>query len=346
MRRALLLCTILFVCGLPALAQQRSEPDYCYPGSGAYIAANVSPLTVVSYAVYSDAFAEFQGCSSTGFRWSDNYALTGTHRITQTSFSIAASEQVSAGWYGSYIWWSGNLMSGGSPGACFTGYIDVSEKLTGASQGAGTSQTCLPKPTTCPSSVRPRVGPFDTVDCDSLDFTNWSDPIVIALGNASYRFTDASSGVRFDLDGDHVAELTAWTHGSEEVAFLAVDRNGDGMINDASELFGNKTSTAKNGFLALAAYDANNDGVVDARDPAWNALLLWVDRNHNGISESSELSRIADSPVRSLDLGYHYTGRRDPAGNLFVNAGHALFDNGERPIYDVWLTRINPSTQQ
>lgn len=330
---AFALASILFCSS--AVAQ------YCYPLSGSYIETMADAPIVTSFALSASAQVFFEGCNSLGFESADNYSLTGLHRITSNSFQITASEPVAKAGYGGTLTWGSTLYSSGTPGACYTNYVDAREVITGVSQGAGSAQTCLPRDP-CASALDRRA----TVLCDQDSFTNWSDPIVIALDDASYHLTSWSSGVRFDLDVDGVAETTAWTRAGDAVAFLALDRNGDGIINDGSELFGNRMSKAKNGFLALAELDANNDGVVDRNDGAWAKLLLWIDENHNGVSEALELRPVAASSIASIRTTYHYTGRADAAGNLYLNAGHASFASGERPIYDVWLTRLNPSTQQ
>lgn len=317
-----------------AIALAQPEPDYCTWGSGSYIGTWISETQIIANALYSDATAEFEGCTELGFQSQRNYSMTVLHRMSSSTFVMQGLPVVVAS-YGAYLSWSGRITTGGVPGACYRAYVDAKESLTGLDQGSGSGEKCLPKTNSCSDE-----------SCDTGDFTNWSDPIVIALGDSAYRFTGPDAGVHFDLDNDHVAELTAWTRADDDVAFLALDRNGDGMINDATELFGDHMNSANNGFLALAKFDANGDGVVDSRDPVWSSLLLWTDRNHDGVSQSHELTRIADSAVLSIDLGYHYTGRRDASGNLFVNAGHAQFASGTRPIYDVWLTRINLSTQQ
>jgi hypothetical protein len=87
-------------------------------------------------------------------------------------------------------------------------------------------------------------------------------------------------------------------------------------------LFGNFTplqngQPAKNGFEALREFDTNGDGVIDNRDPIWSRLMLWKDLNHNGISEQNEILPIVESGVTSIDLHYHWTGRRDRWGNAF-----------------------------
>jgi hypothetical protein len=133
-----------------------------------------------------------------------------------------------------------------------------------------------------------------------------------------------------------------WTARNADVAFLALDRNGNGRIDDGSELFGNATplsqgGLAPNGFVALAQYDLNGDGVIDASDPVWSDLLLWVDANHNGVCEPGELRHIADSSITAIEIRHHWTGRCDQSGNWFGYEGHLHEGKSVRPFYDVFF---------
>ncbi len=128
------------------------------------------------------------------------------------------------------------------------------------------------------------------------------------------------------------------------MAFLALDRNGNGTIDSGAELFGNHTplasgGVAANGFIALAQYDSNGDGVIDARDPIWSSLLLWIDWNDDGISEPGELTPISQSSVTSISLSYHWTGRPDPTGNVYRYQATCAIGSQNRPCYDIFFQR-------
>jgi hypothetical protein len=149
-----------------------------------------------------------------------------------------------------------------------------------------------------------------------------NSPIIIATGtDSSYRLTAARDGVLFDIDGDGAVEWIAWTTPDAEVAFLAIDRDGDGHITNGKELFGNFTIPgASNGFEALArmARESNGGmkrGSVSSDDPRFARLLLWTDRNHNGVSEPSEL-RPASELLSDIGLAYEEHKRRDGHGNF------------------------------
>jgi len=168
-----------------------------------------------------------------------------------------------------------------------------------------------------------------------------AEPILISF-RGPYRLSGLEDPVIFDINASGHAQTIGWTARDSDLVFLAVDRNGNGYIDDGSELFGNATpliggGRAANGFAGLAQYDANGDGVIDASDSVWSDLLLWNDRNHNGISEPTELQQIAESPVTSIDLEYHRTERRDQSGNRFGYEGHLREGRRVRPFYDVFF---------
>jgi hypothetical protein len=173
-------------------------------------------------------------------------------------------------------------------------------------------------------------GDFDSDSCICSGTSgDGNSPILIDISGNGFSLTNVQSGVTFDVNDDETAEQVGWTVPGSDDAWLALDRNGNGTIDNGAEVFGNFTpqptppaGQEKNGFLALAEYDraeqgGNGDGVITRRDSIFTSLRLWQDTNHNGISEAAELHALPELGVAKLDLDYRESRRVDGWGNRF-----------------------------
>ncbi len=200
----------------------------------------------------------------------------------------------------------------------------------------------------------------DNGGCDS-DFCDDGtcqdlDPIVVDLAGQGYELTSAQNGVKFDFFGNGKPMQMAWTAGGWNGGFLALDRNGNAKIDNGTELFGNVTPQPKpakgrgNGFLALAVFDqpangGNGDGIIDARDAVYSKLVVWVDKNHNGVSDPGELLTLKQAGIQSISLKYDKNSWTDMYGNKFRYRASLMRSSPIVPaqqwVYDVILKGIN-----
>jgi hypothetical protein len=153
--------------------------------------------------------------------------------------------------------------------------------------------------------------------------------VVVDLDGDGFDLTDAAGGVSFDIRADGSPRQLAWTAAGADDAWLALDRDGDGTIENGEELFGNFTpqppptpGQIKNGFNALAVFDrtadgGNGDGVIDAWDAVYSLLRLWRDTNRDGVSAAGELHTLPSLGVLKLRLDYKESRRVDANGNRF-----------------------------
>jgi hypothetical protein len=198
-------------------------------------------------------------------------------------------------------------------------------------------------------------------DCDGLVdgyeggcWNRCNSPVLIDTDGDGFDLTSAAEGVLFDFDGDGGKERLSWTAAGSDDAWLALDRDGNGTIDSARELFGNLSpqpapppGETRNGFLALAVYDrsaggGNGDGLIDGSDAVYAGLRLWRDDDHDGVSEPGELHTLPSLGVAALHLRHHESKRADAHGNRFAYRAKVEDAKGSkvnRWAWDVFLVR-------
>ncbi|SFD18885.1 calcium-binding protein [Ruminococcus albus] len=176
------------------------------------------------------------------------------------------------------------------------------------------------------------------------------DPLIIHLGRENtIVLSTLDNGVNFDLDKNGFAEKTAWI-GTEE-GFLALDVNHNGCIDDGGELFGDKFvmpnhKESLNGFEALASLNENDDTVIDSEDTVYEELLVWIDSNHNGLSEESELKSMEEAGIVSIGFVPHPDGTVHVESNVLeAESAWVTFEDGStRKVSEFWFPVNTVST--
>ena len=133
-------------------------------------------------------------------------------------------------------------------------------------------------------------------------------PLAVNMDDLPIRMSTPFNATPFDLTGNGTPQRYSWPK-TRQTAWIAYDRDGTGRIRNINDLFGNNTvgpdgKKAPNGFDALKKYDANHDGFIDEKDPIYDRLVLWFDRNHDGRSTPREIMTLRQAHIKALDLHY------------------------------------------
>jgi hypothetical protein len=134
-----------------------------------------------------------------------------------------------------------------------------------------------------------------------------------------FRYENTSTPTQtfyFDMDGNGIKEkMTTWTNPNEWM--LVKDLNGDGKINDGSEIVGNHMilpdgTTAPDTIQALKKFDIDHDGKITTADNS--GLAFWTDRNHNGITDVGELEALGSAgAIQVIKLNPYFKNQRKVA---------------------------------
>jgi hypothetical protein len=211
---------------------------------------------------------------------------------------------------------------------------------------------CIPRPQ-APPPCSPEFNGGATNSCEcNPDDPNCVSPVLVDISGNGFKLTDAAGGVDFDIRRNGSPLRVAWTKPNSDDAWLAMDLNGNGTIDNGQELFGNftpqpvpPTGQERNGFLALAEYDkqdngGNGDGLITPNDRVFTWLRLWQDLNHNGFSEAAELFSLQAIGLKRIELDYKLSKAKDEYGNRFRYRAKVTDEHGAqlgRWAWDVFL---------
>jgi hypothetical protein len=340
-RRVVLLVVWLLAAGIPGLARAESATDaFPFVDCGEISRSNNSwqfgPNAWLQYIVETSRSINVSPIEVQVEAWVNGVANSGTSNRAYFTASVIRQVPV-PGW--------GNWTTSGKHWFIWT-YVTWYQAGSTAST-AGVWPPSQPSPA---DQCAARGGDYYWNGGDCI----WTpgSPVIVDMARDGYHLTSVEEGVLFDLNGDGIPDRVAWTQADSDDAFLAIDRNNNGRIDDGSELFGNHTPvygdradvTAANGFEVLKFAEGPTwgasyaEGRINSRDAIFSRLLLWRDRNHNGISEPEELTRVADSEVEWIGTDYSTKKRVDRFGNEFRQKAQIGFNDGAvEPIYDIWL---------
>ncbi|NUF50341.1 calcium-binding protein, partial [Gilliamella sp. ESL0250] len=213
------------------------------------------------------------------------------------------------------------------------GLIDLMDKLNGLLNGVGNAI----------------MGPISSLFPSIPDAAKTAfSPIIIDLDRDGVETISKDKNIHFDLNANQFAENTGWV-GADD-GLLVLDLNDNGVIDDGRELFGDSSllqngKTAKNGYQALAQYDENGDGVIDAKDSIWQKLKIWQDKNSNGLTDENELLSLEQAGISSISTKYSTSNYVDSNGNAHRLTGEITYTDGKKgQSTDVWFATNQANT--
>lgn len=148
------------------------------------------------------------------------------------------------------------------------------------------------------------------------------DPLVINFENKTVQLTDKK--YEFDLDSNGSKDKISFVQPGS--GFLALDLNGDGIVNNGQELFGPKTG---NGFAELAKYDEDGNGWIDESDSVFSRLRLWTkDASGKDLLSTLAEKNIGAIYLNNIDTLFHLKNADNKENGEIKSSGIFLKENG------------------
>jgi len=168
------------------------------------------------------------------------------------------------------------------------------------------------------------------------------DPLIIDMAGDGLSLDSwQTSTALFDLNEDGTRENTGWTKAGDDDAFLVIDKNANGNIDDISEMFGNATTA---GFTELKLYDSNQDNLINSTDTQFSLLKLWNDANANGTVDAGEMTTLAANGITQISLN-KYSSLAMIEGNLRTAISIITKNDGStRNIHELFFGFENTNT--
>lgn len=183
-----------------------------------------------------------------------------------------------------------------------------------------------------------------------MSSTGWENWLSWSLDDRFYQPIHYSA-LAVDLDGDGVElvvhsalstspnsisewfpAITVWVAPDDGV--LAIDIDEDGSIDPELELIGSRDA-AGNGFLALAVFDQNGDGVINADDEGYSDLVVWRDLDGDGLSSDGELLTLPEAEIVEISLDATGPSEERPGNTIHGSAAVEFVDGPPHEIEDL-----------
>ena len=171
--------------------------------------------------------------------------------------------------------------------------------------------------------------------------TNHASPLAFDLDNDGIETTHAyETNVYFDIDNDNYAERVGWI--GKDDGQLALDKNGNGNIDNVTELFGDYRMSA---WDELRLLDSNKDNLINNQDDQFDELRIWQDQNQNGLSEEGELRSLSSYQIKEINLDYTNLNQYQKENYISSKSSVTYEDNRRADnIYDVHYLNDNLNT--
>jgi hypothetical protein len=173
-------------------------------------------------------------------------------------------------------------------------------------------------------------------------YQNHISPLAFDLDNDGIESTGIyDTRVYFDIDGDQFAEKVGWI--APDDGLLALDVNGDGVISDITELFGDDIMPA---FDKLARHDSNGDGAITAADADYARLKVWRDFDQDGFSDANELFALNDASISIKSIFLAETPQETYQNENYISGSSSFtrYNNTTSKMYDVHFLNDNVNT--